>query len=138
MRGITLTISYLAPMRRWPLLLFLSLVPTCGGGAGEGAAARSAKTATAGTDDSDRGFSEYAATHGITSLDHPDEAPEVTADGLRLEALDRSKPVKLDGVLNEWPAAAKATLAARGATKATLAIALQYDDARLYVGADVT
>jgi hypothetical protein len=123
-------------MRRLaPLLLFA--LPACGAG-GEGATGPAPKTAAAGADDTDRGFSEYAATHGVTSLDHPEEAQEVTADGLRLEALDKTKTIKLDGVLNEWPALAVAAVAVKGATKSALKISLQYDESRLYVGADLT
>jgi hypothetical protein len=116
-------------------LLFLLALPACGGG-GESATAPAPKTAAI-ADDGDRGFPEYAATRGVSSLDHPEEAPEVTADGLRLEALDRTKPIKLDGVLNEWPAPAVATVVTKGATKSGFKISLQYDDSRLYVGGDV-
>jgi hypothetical protein len=118
----------------WRRLAALATIAVGCGGAGDGSApgAKSAKD-----DEADRGFSEYAATHGITSLDHPEEAPEVTSDGLRLEAIDRKSPVKLDGVLNEWPAMATASEALRGSTAATLKVALQYDETKLYVGADV-
>ncbi len=88
---------------------------------------------------SDRGFSEYAAAHGIETLNGGGAAPEVTADGLRLERLDSAKPVKLDGVLLEWPAMAKADVVVKGsAGKTAMKIALQYDDAKLYVAAEVT
>ncbi|HXN32020.1 MAG TPA: hypothetical protein VN894_09165, partial [Polyangiaceae bacterium] len=112
----------------------LALLIACGGEQGAG---HNAKT-PAEPDDADRGFSEYAATHGITSLGQTQEAPEVTADGLHLDAIDPKNAVKLDGVLSEWPALAKATVVVKGASKASLKIALQYDDARLYVGAEVT
>ena len=104
--------------------------------AGCGGASDATKAKSAG-DDSDKDFSQYAATHGITTLEGGGATPEVTADGLRLESLDKSKPVKLDGVLNEWPAPAKATVVT-GATKSGLKISLQYDESKLYVGADVT
>jgi hypothetical protein len=123
-------------VRRASPLLILPLLAACGGGTQE--TARPAAQTAAAPDDADRGFSEYAATHSIGSLDHPEAAPEVNADGLRLEALDKTKPIKLDGVLNEWPAPALATVPLKGATRSTLKIALQYDDARLYVGADIT
>lgn len=125
-------------MRRSCLLVVAPLLLDCGGATGEGAAGPAAKTAATSSDDTDRGFSEYAVTHGVASLDHPEDAPEVTADGLRLEALDKAKPIKLDGVLNEWPAMAPATVVVKGSTRSTLKIALQYDETRLYVGADVT
>ncbi len=90
---------------------------------------------TAGNSDKD--FNEYAATHGITTLEGGGESPEVTADGLRFEAVTKDAPVKLDGVLGEWPASAKATVV-KGSTKSALKIGLQYDASKIYVGADVT
>jgi hypothetical protein len=120
-------------MRHRLLPLPLALCAACAGSSQE-AAGSGAKSAA---DDSDRGFAEYAATHGIASLDHPEEASEVSADGLRLEAIDGKTPVKLDGMLSEWPAGARATTAVHGSTKATLKISLQYDETKLYVGAEV-
>ena len=108
----------------------------CGGAAHEGET-ESAKAPLA--DNSDPAFADYAATHGIDTLNGGGgDATEPTADSMRLERLEKDKPVKLDGVLNEWPAPAKATLVVKGSgAKTTMAIALQYDDARLYVGADI-
>jgi hypothetical protein len=118
------------PMRSTaPLLLLLCVA--CGGGAGESGGAKT-------PNERDPEFAAYMASHGIQALEGGGAAVEVTADGLRLEAIDKERPVKLDGVLNEWPAPAKATTVVRGATKATLKISLQYDESRLYVGADVT
>ncbi len=109
----------------------------CGGGA---RAPETGATQVPSADPSDPDFAAYAATHGIATLNGGGgETPEVTADGLRLELLDKDKPVKLDGVLTEWPAPAKADVVIQGsAAKTGLKISLQYDDARLYVGADVT
>jgi hypothetical protein len=120
-------------MRRLVLSALCAAVCACGGASDN---ARPAATAT--NDDSEPGFAEYAATHSIQTLAGGGDSPEVTADGLRLEALDKANPVKLDGVLNEWPAPAKASTVIKGATKSGLKISLQYDDAKLYVGADVT
>src|SRR5580692_5269121 len=122
-------------MRHVPLLILVASSVGCGGGGGAGEAGPDTTSAKAKRD---REFAEYAATHGIEALSGGGEAVEVTADGLRLEALDKTKPVKLDGVLDEWPAPAKTTTVVKGATKAVLKIALQYDDAKLYIGADVT
>jgi hypothetical protein len=116
-------------MRRALLLPLASLV-ACGGGS-DAVKAKSAQ----GTGD-DPGFADYAATHGITTLEGGGAATEVTADGLRLEAYDKGRPVKMDGVLDEWPAPAKATVTT-GSTRSGLKIALQYDESRLYVGADI-
>ena len=123
---------YLAGMRHLPLLLLAASLVACGGGASTGPAAK-------GPSQEDRDFAAYAATHNIQTLEGGGgDAVEVTADGLRLEALDKDKPMKLDGVMDEWPAPAKATTVVKGTTKAGLRIALQYDDAKLYVGADVS
>jgi hypothetical protein len=122
-------------MRRVRLLPFACLLalgaglPACGG------AAQDTKAKSA-DDAHDPEFANYAATHGIEALEGGGAATEVTADGLRLEAYDKSRPIKMDGVLDEWPAPAKATVTS-GSTKSGLKIALQYDDAKLYVGADI-
>jgi hypothetical protein len=110
----------------------LCLPLACGGASGE--QGQGAKTATS---NDDSGFAEYAATHGIQTLEGGGESPEVTADGLRFEAVAKDSPVKLDGVLGEWPAPAKATVI-KGSTKSTLKIGLQYDASKIYVGADIT
>jgi hypothetical protein len=116
---------------RWEPLVVV-MCAACGGGAAEnGGGAKS------GANAGDKDFAEYAASHGIQTLEGGGSAVEVTADGLRLEALEKEKPVKLDGLLNEWPAPAKATIV-KGSTRSGLKISLQYDEAKLYVGADVT
>ena len=98
-------------MRRCFVLALLTWVSACGGGAAETAQT----TANATQNESDPAFTDYAASHGIQTLNGGGgDAPEVTADGLRLEALDKDKPVKLDGVLNEWPALAKANVVVKG------------------------
>jgi hypothetical protein len=120
----------MVPGMRRVLLVALVGVVACGGGAGESGDAKTAHSKE------DRDFAAYAAAHGIQTLEGGGEAAEVTADGLRFEAV-QNHPVKLDGVLNEWPAMTKAFVTSKGATKATLKISLQYDDAKLYVGADI-
>jgi hypothetical protein len=117
-------------MRRIGLLVVLPIV-ACGGAGEEATHAKSAH------DKSNDGFADYAASHGIQTLEGGGAAAEVTADGLRFEALDKDRPVKLDGLLLEWPAPAKATAVTSGSTKATLKISLQFDSSKLYVGADV-
>jgi hypothetical protein len=116
---------------RLPAVLLLTCV-ACGGGSGDTLGAYSAN----GPNDKD--FAGYAATHGIQTLQGGGEAVEVTADGLRLEALQKDRPVKMDGVLDEWPAPAKATTVVSGTARVGLKIGLQYDDSRLYVGAQVS
>ncbi len=57
---------------------------------------------------------------------------------LRAYAVQTDAPVKLDGVLKEWPARSPAEHVVRGAPrKGTFSVALQYDDARVYVAAEV-
>ncbi len=123
-----------SPLARLALGLLLS---ACGGAGGAGGADRVPKAPLA--DNSDPAFADYAATHGIQTLNGGGgDAPEVTADGLRLELVAKDKPVKLDGILLEWPAPAKASVLVKGsAAKTSMKIALQYDDAKLYVGVDV-
>ncbi len=117
---------------RW--LSLLVLTSACGGGA----AAIEQGPAKAAAHDSDPGFTDYAASHGIATLNGGGgDAPEVTADGLRLEAIEKDKPVKLDGVPMEWPPFAKAGTVVKGAGKTAMMIGLQYDDAKLYVGAEI-
>lgn len=119
-------------MRRLRWLALLVLTTSCGGGA---AATEQGPSKTA-AGESDPGFTDYAASQGIATLNGGGgDAPEVTADGLRLEALDKDKPVKLDGVPTEWPPFAKAGTVIKGAGKAGMMIGLQYDDAKLYVAA---
>jgi len=114
-------------------------VAGCGGGVAE-EVPKTAGGSSGDTTDSDPGFADYAASHGIATLNGGrggSDAPEVTADGLRLELLDKERPVKLDGVPTEWPPFAKADVAAKGTTQSQMLVGLQYDDAKLYVAADV-
>src|SRR5260370_2110265 len=81
----------------------------------------------------------YAAKPGIRTLSvGGGDTPEVTADRLRLERISADRPVKLDGVLTEWPPLTPAKVVVKGSdAKIAMKIALQYDDAKLYIGADV-
>ena len=114
------------------------VLSACGGGADSSGRGASAPAAAGG--EPDDGFADYAAEHGITTLNGGGgEAPEVSADGLRLERVEKNRPVKLDGVLGEWPVPAKASVVVRGsAAKTGMTIALLYDEAKLYVGAEIT
>jgi hypothetical protein len=114
--------------------LALSLA-ACGG-----AAATSAPENAKAPAPADPAFREYAAAHGIRTLNGGAQgsSPELTAPSLRLEHIDADKPVKLDGLLLEWPALARANVAIKGSERVAMNVALQYDDARLYVGAEIT
>ncbi len=121
-------------MRRPPWLALALTVSACGGASGTETVGP-AKTPEGA---SDPGFTDYAAAHGIQTLNGGGgDTPEVTADGLRLEAIDKDKPIKLDGVPTEWPPFAKAGVAIKGSSKSSMTIGLQYDEAKVYVGADV-
>jgi hypothetical protein len=120
-----------------PGLLALSVsIVACGGAAATVASPEGAKEPGR----PDPAFREYAATHGIRTLNGGAQggSSEPTAPSLRLERVGNDKPVKLDGLLLEWPALAKASVAIKGLDKIAMNVALQYDDAKLYVGAEVT
>ena len=120
-------------MRALSVALALSLT-ACG-------AASSEKGADGpGSNPLDPEFRAYVAAHGIRTLSgaRGGDTPEVTADRLRLERVSADKPVKLDGVLSEWPPLTPARVVVKGSdAKIAMKIALQYDDAKLYVGADI-
>lgn len=119
------------PMR----FIVLGLLLAACGGVSSTTSSEGAKTAAA----PDPAFREYAAAHGIRTLNGGGQgSSESTAPSLRLERIDPDKPVKLDGLLLEWPALSRATLVVKGSDRAAMNIALQYDEAKLYVGAEVT
>ena len=91
-----------------------------------------------GANETEKGLGEYAASKGgLASLNGGSTTPASVPDGLHLDLVEKDKPVKLDGVLLEWPARVPAKQAVKGTTKSSMTIALQYDDARLYIGAEV-
>ena len=55
---------------------------------------------------------------------------------LRFEQIDPQSPVKLDGVLKEWPPTYPAK--ADHDSGSSFAVSLQYDDQRIYVGGVIT
>jgi hypothetical protein len=125
-------------MSRSLLVAFVIPISACGGVSATGTAQVASSPEPRAESDSDTGFTDYAASHGIQTLNGGGgDAPEVTADGLRLEALDKDKAVKLDGVPNEWPPFAKANVMVKGSSKASMNIGLEYDSAKLYVGAEL-
>ncbi|CAN5840720.1 hypothetical protein BH11MYX4_BH11MYX4_45120 [soil metagenome] len=65
---------------------------------------------------------------------------EVALGGpLHAEDVDKKTPVKLDGVLKEWPARYAATQSLSGKTDGLgLAVAVQTDETKLYVGVEIT
>jgi hypothetical protein len=112
----------------------LSLAAACAG-------TPSAKDAHSnGTDDISIGETAVA-NGGIGAFGRSDAAgaSETTSGVLRANLLDKDNPVKLDGVLDEWPARAPAKLVVKGTPGADLAfaMAIQYDDRRMYLAGEV-
>lgn len=64
-------------------------------------------------------------------------AAAAVAGTLHAEVVDKESPVKLDGVLKEWPARVAAKQAIQGHGSAGISVALQYDADKIYVGAEV-
>jgi len=78
------------------------------------------------------------ANGGIEGLGAPSGAT-YAAGGLRADLLDKSNPVKMDGVIDEWPARTLASTVIKGSgDKLQFAVAIQYDASNIYVGAEVT
>ena len=115
----------------------------CGGSAPKPAANAAGGSASAGGPTAeDVSIGDTAlAQGGISSLGggrNRSAAEVAAAMSLRFDRVDKDSPVKMDGSLREWPARAAAKKVVRGdASKTALAVALQYDDAHIYVGAEV-
>ena len=120
------------------------LLAACGGGGGTSKGPDSANAA--GGDKHESIGDAVAAQGGLASLggagnrDEGATGVEVAFGGaLHVENVDPKSPVKLDGVLKEWPARTRAAEKLSGKTDGLeLAIAAQMDDAKLYVGGEIT
>lgn len=115
-----------------PATLLVTLA-ACGGPAKEPAAHATRPPASADPGKTDGPLPDGA----LPSLGSPagPSGNEVAMTGpLRLFPVEKDSPVKLDGVLKEWHARSPAR---HGSAPATLSVALQYDDAKLYVAAEV-
>jgi hypothetical protein len=78
------------------------------------------------------------ANGGIEGLGGPSGAT-YAAGGLRADLMDKNNPVKLDGVVDEWPARTLASTVIKGSGDGLqFAVAIQYDASSLYIGAEVT
>lgn len=114
-------------------------------GCGGGAPAKSPDAKDSAKDDS---IGELAAAQGgLASLGGAGNREEGGATGtevamtgpLRAEEVERQNPVKLDGVLKEWHARSAAKETLEGSTHGLgLAVAVQYDDAKVYVAGEIT
>ncbi len=121
------------------------LLAACGGGGG--GTPKEPDSAHAGGGDKHESIGDaVAAQGGLASLggagnrEEGATGVEVAFGGaLHVENVDPKSPVKLDGVLKEWPARTRATEKLAGKTDGLeLAIATQMDDAKLYVGGEIT
>ncbi len=105
----------------------------CGGGDSKGA------KSAADADESDKGLGEYIVNHGGAGMMNPgddDGAAAASPDSLHFSAVTKDSPVKLDGVLGEWPVRVPARQTISGSPKASFSVALQYDDKKIYVGGE--
>jgi hypothetical protein len=134
-------------MKRPLFAVFASLVvmSACGG-----AAKQDPKTADTSSKkpDKDDSIADLAARQGglaaLGGAGNREESTGIEAAmggaGATLHApeVDKAHPVKLDGVLKEWPARSPAKETISGKTeRLTLDVGIQYDDAKLYVAAEI-
>lgn len=81
-----------------------------------------------------------ASVGGAGNREEGSTGVEVAFSGaLHIEEVDRKSPMKLDGVLKEWPVRSPAKESLSGKTDGlAMGVSVQMDDAKLYVGAEVT
>ena len=123
-------------MRRAQILA-LSLVLACGGGSGKGASSANGGKGN-GQDDSigDLAARQGGLLGGGTGGGYENSGVN---GSFKLDMVEQASPVKLDGTLREWPARAPAKTVISGSANGTsFGCALQYDDARIYFGGEVT
>ena len=122
----------------------LILLASCGGGGDARSPDPSKSTTTRDPRDS---IGEAAAAQGgLAALggngnrEDGSTGVEVAFGGsMRVEDVDKKSPVKLDGMLKEWPARFAARESLSGKTDGLgLAISVQTDETKLYVAAEVT
>jgi hypothetical protein len=123
-------------------LIALTLVACGGGSSSSPKTAADAKKASGAPQDVSIG-DIAAAQGGLDALGGGSNRSNAqiaagATSGLRFDRVDKDSPVKMDGALREWPARAAARKVLSGdASKTAFAVALQYDEAHLYVGAEV-
>lgn len=133
-----------------PLASLLLLSAACGGGSGPNDSAKSPSSGggSARSEDKKESIGDLAASQGgLAALGGAGNRDESGATGnevamggsLRAEEVEKGRAVKIDGVLKEWGARAPMREAISGKTEGLgLDVAVQYDDAKLYVGGEVT
>ena len=128
------------------------LLVTCAAGAACGGGAPDPKSpaskAKSGDTEKHESIGDLAAAQGgLASLGGAGNREDGGATGvevamgatLHAAEVDKGSPVKLDGVLKEWPARVGAKESLQGKTDGLgLAIAVQYDNDKLYVGGEIT
>ncbi len=133
-------------MKRY-LLASLVLLVACGGG---GAGKQDTKSADNAADkkDKDESIGDLAAAQGglaaLGGAGNREESTGIEAAmggaGATLHAVEveKKQPVKLDGVLKEWPARSGAKETISGKTEGlSLEVGMQYDDAKLYLAGEI-
>lgn len=127
-----------------PSSMLVFLAAACGGPPakvpGAGADAGSEEPKKASIADLAAAQGGIAALGGAGNREEGATGTEVAMGAsLRADEVEKGKPVKVDGVLKEWPARAPLRDAVTGKTDGlALEVAVQYDETKLYVGAEVT
>jgi hypothetical protein len=113
--------------------LLTSLAAACGGAAATPKGPSEGSLADISIGDT------VAAQGGFDALSSKGTS-ETMAGTLRANLVDKDNPVKLDGVLGEWPARTPAKVVVKGSVGPDFAFSsgIQYDDRFLYVAGDVT
>jgi hypothetical protein len=123
------------------------LLLACGGGGGGAKSTDSAAGGAGKSGDPHESIGDMAAAQGgLAALggngNREDGATgvEVAFGGaLHIEDVDKKSPMKLDGVLKEWPARSPANEKLSGTTDGLgLAVGVQMDEAKLYVAAEIS
>ena len=116
-------------MRRCRILL--ALLAACGGSP---PVAKSADKAPVDVSIGDTAV----ANGGLSALSHPQGATGTAPMTLRATLVEADAKVHLDGTLGEWPARTSGRVVVKGSgDRVGFSVAIQYDDARLYIGAEV-
>ncbi|MEO6575790.1 MAG: hypothetical protein ABIP89_18205, partial [Polyangiaceae bacterium] len=120
------------------LLSCLVCVAACGGA--QPAAPKAAGEKSAGSVNESIG-AQALSNGGIASLgtQGASGSAPLLAGSFKADLLEKETPVKLDGVVQEWPARSAATQVIKGtAGKVAFNFGLQYDDTKLYAAGEIT
>lgn len=123
-------------------LIVCALLVGCGGGGG---AAGTGDTKTGGTTGGggkkDDSIADIASREGIATLGDGQEgsvAPGGQPGTLRMELVDSTAPVKLDGMVKEWPSHIAARSIKGSASGVSFTCGVQYDNDKIYLMGEVT